>query len=71
MPYTSLLLQVSSVVNELGLEARGSVGDATERPSLARRGRSVTSAQTKAMQMVELAGIEPATPWLQTRCSPS
>ena len=45
MPYTSLLLQVSSVVNELGLEARGS-SDATERPSLARQGRSVTSAQT-------------------------
>jgi hypothetical protein len=46
MPYTSLLLQVSSVVNELGLRARGSIGDATERPSLERHGRSVTSART-------------------------
>ena len=42
MPYTSLLLQVSSVVNELGHTARGSVDDATERPS-SDDGRSVVS----------------------------
>jgi hypothetical protein len=70
MPYTSLLLQVSSVVNELGREAR--LVAQTTPPSDHRSidGRSVAS-DTDQCRMVELAGIEPATPWLQTRCSPS
>ncbi len=31
--------------------------------------RKITS--LRAQKMVELSGIEPLTPWLQTRCSPS
>lgn len=29
------------------------------------------SSLTKSLNLVELSGIEPPTPWLQTRCSPS
>jgi hypothetical protein len=46
--------------------------DATGRASLTRRDRAIARVEAqKVTRLVELAGIEPATPWLQTRCSPS
>ena len=45
--------------------------DATARPSPRGEGRALTSPSREALRLVELTGLEPATPWLQTRCSPS
>jgi hypothetical protein len=51
--------------------ARGLSLDTTARPSPRGEGRALASHPRSRPGLVELTGFEPATPWLQTRCSPS
>jgi hypothetical protein len=60
-------LPVMSTAEPRGLAVLCAAGDVQPRDSIAPSSRAVTGGR----RLVELIGIEPTTPWLQTRCSPS